>query len=487
MSIEETFEFLDSFERKEKHTEKEIEKYLVELKKLADNHNPKALYRLGQLFYAGIYVDQSFEMAFHYFNLSVKEGYIDSLLDLGYMYYYGSGVERSYPNAYKCFSKLALSSKLFSQEQSNAKYKLADMYMEGQYVRKDMDFAFQLLTGLISEENEKEANNEPSVLADVIYRLSLYYYHGPFGLDTYTSYKLSTAALKMFEDRRFREISYDEVRRKRAEELVSKIIKILPNDEKYNEKTINSMIWIDSTNDLGGIFNYFVAECYPSLIGYSYDRKRLKINLNFGNAYTSINEINYQGKIRDIDIIFDNTKSDFTGDLSGGDTKYEFKPIDDNILEITDSQYSKPIRITIPESGTNVMVGRIRWRDNNGVLREISNDIYNPNDFVKESKGMYKFALASFDVISHFDECLIPINKLALNTFDVDFLYTDLGLSKSIINDLEEFKKSGKKGKMELAQKIIHELNTFTDDRFEFMLDTDLVDESSDDDDFISA
>ena len=114
------------------------------------------------------------EKAVEYYSLLAQTGHCDSMLDLGAMYLDGRGVEKNedkalawymkasdklYPKAYRCIGNfwliysekapdIARAFDAFAKgalfEEQNSLYMLGDFYREGEYIDKDVYFAFAL-------------------------------------------------------------------------------------------------------------------------------------------------------------------------------------------------------------------------------------------------------------------------------------------------------------------------------------------------------
>ena len=98
-----------------------------------------AMLNYGAIFYNGRGVEQDFNQAIHWYREAARRGNPRAINNMGYQYYYGRGdLEVDMEMAYRCFSKAAMLGV------SNSMYKCGDMFLEGLYVEKDPDTAFQL-------------------------------------------------------------------------------------------------------------------------------------------------------------------------------------------------------------------------------------------------------------------------------------------------------------------------------------------------------
>ena len=90
------------------------------------------------------------------------------------MYFYGKGIEKNYPLAYKYFTKSYLNGDKY------ASIKLADMYINGYYVNKDASYALEYLEPLYNfYMNEHiKGNYKDNLLYEVLIRYALCYESG---------------------------------------------------------------------------------------------------------------------------------------------------------------------------------------------------------------------------------------------------------------------------------------------------------------------
>ena len=95
---------------------------------------------------ANIYHDTSnqgsaedYACAVELYELGSDRGDTQSMINLGYIYYYGRGCERDYARAYECYARAAL-----TDTNPEAYWKLGDFYASGKGVRKSERIAWQL-------------------------------------------------------------------------------------------------------------------------------------------------------------------------------------------------------------------------------------------------------------------------------------------------------------------------------------------------------
>lgn len=82
---------------------------------------------------------EDYEKAIELYTLGGERGDDQSLINLGYIYYYGRGTKRNYSRAYQCFAHAT-----FISNNPEAYWKLGDLYASGKGVRKSDATAWQL-------------------------------------------------------------------------------------------------------------------------------------------------------------------------------------------------------------------------------------------------------------------------------------------------------------------------------------------------------
>ena len=142
------------------------EKVIGYLEDLAKNGVHRAMLLLGNIYYTGKGVPQSYKEAAKWYEMAAEGLDAYGLCNLGYCYYYGRDMDISFNKAYDCFSLSAY------MRNPNAMYKLGDMFYYGNYVAEDKDAAYywyrEALYNLDGED----------VTANIHYRLGLCYLHG---------------------------------------------------------------------------------------------------------------------------------------------------------------------------------------------------------------------------------------------------------------------------------------------------------------------
>jgi TPR repeat protein len=82
---------------------------------------------------------EDYATAIELYELGASRGEPQSSVNLGYIYYYGRGVERDYSQAYKCFARAALLT-----DHPEALWKLGDLYASGKGVAQSDRVAWSL-------------------------------------------------------------------------------------------------------------------------------------------------------------------------------------------------------------------------------------------------------------------------------------------------------------------------------------------------------
>ncbi len=96
---------------------------------IEEENNPQDMMELGGYYYE----IKRFDLALKYYEMAAAFDYDPAYECLGYIWYYGRTGERDYKKAFEYFSKM--------MEKGNpvATYKVADMYKNGYFVKKDQD------------------------------------------------------------------------------------------------------------------------------------------------------------------------------------------------------------------------------------------------------------------------------------------------------------------------------------------------------------
>jgi len=159
------------------------------LETLSEKGNSRAMLWLGNIYYTGKGVEQSYKEAAKWYEMAADNLDSYGLCNLGYCYYYGRDMDVDFKRAYECFSMAAY------MRNPNAMYKLGDLFYHGNHVVEDKDAAFywyrEALDNLDGEDIE----------ANIHYRLGLCYLygHGVHKDVLYALEHLQTAELEFFK------------------------------------------------------------------------------------------------------------------------------------------------------------------------------------------------------------------------------------------------------------------------------------------------
>ncbi len=108
---------------------------------ISEEHRPQDMMYLG-----GVYYEMKrFDLALKYYEMAASYDYDEAYECLGYIWYYGRTGERDYKKAFEYFSKMMDKGNLV------ATYKVADMYKNGYYVKKDKDKYEEMIKKLYSK------------------------------------------------------------------------------------------------------------------------------------------------------------------------------------------------------------------------------------------------------------------------------------------------------------------------------------------------
>ena len=111
------------------------EKEIVQLLPWVEKGKAWAQNMLGQRYYQGLGVDQSYQQARELFELSASQGAASAQYSLGQMYYKGDGVDQSYERAAEYYEAAA------TQGQAEAQLNLGNRYYYGQGVKQSFETA----------------------------------------------------------------------------------------------------------------------------------------------------------------------------------------------------------------------------------------------------------------------------------------------------------------------------------------------------------
>lgn len=192
---------IDDFEKKNSHTNDEINGYLNALIILANSGDFEARNYIGTMYYSGRNVEQDFNRAKELYEQASKEGSTQALINLGYIYYYARcGGEPNYELAFNCFLR---ASKIGNDDEiTEALYKLSDMYEKGYYVKRQRSKSFQLVEELYEKELDKyNEDGYSQYLADLAIRLAKAHSEDGASPDLQKSLHYYYQSLYLLEDR----------------------------------------------------------------------------------------------------------------------------------------------------------------------------------------------------------------------------------------------------------------------------------------------
>ncbi|MCR5741462.1 MAG: SEL1-like repeat protein [Gammaproteobacteria bacterium] len=469
------FEVVKKFNKRKEHTALETEKYVEYLVSLAnDKQDGEACYQLGLLYDEGGVFNPDFKTAERLYIESEKKGYTSALYELGLLYYYKKIKGKGFSDAYKCFSKHAMST---ARDRIKSFTKLSDMYRKGEFVKKDPKFAYSLIDDYYENENEEAGLFEPHHLEKILLRMAL--------LET----ELENNFKKIY---RFASISkkiLDEDKSKRNEGDLSLIKNLLSYSSSVltGDKQIDNIIAIKSLenpNDFISFLNDFDGNFDISGI-YNSSNNQVLLKFSYYNKFACFPEFDYTTRVRDIDVVIEHAHSSYDGSFEyfrqNKITNYQ---IDDNnnlIVNMGDSKHT----ITINKD-SSFYIGRIRYRDKKGLVKSFVNELYNEEEFFLYKKD----AIYRFDIVDIYkDSSLIPTSDRSFHDFDLSYIYQDLGLTEDLINDLKIVFEYGKDFGDDLALR----LNNYLGPNYSIKyvgkpnFDDEDEDEIDEEDDFIKA
>ena len=138
-------------------TAQQAEMVMQYLNELAEKGDNDALLSLGALHYTGFgsFIPQDYVKAMGYYEKAAEFSELKdawALNNLGYCHYYGRAGEVDYKKAYACFALSAM------YGNSNAMYKLGDMYYFGNHVDKDLNASFYWY--ILAKKQKTDADEE---------------------------------------------------------------------------------------------------------------------------------------------------------------------------------------------------------------------------------------------------------------------------------------------------------------------------------------
>lgn len=306
MTDQEMIDFITMFEKKKKHKEEEINTYISYLLALADKDNPLAITAIGSLYYSGIYLKQDYAKAKEYYLRAAKLGDNQALINLGYIYYYARcGGKPDYASAYRCFSKVALYDDE-EQSQTEAIYKISDMYDKGYFVNKDSEYAFKIIKGLLFQENGQEIRNYPSDLGDILVRFAKFYdkEHQGNNYSSYYFWKYNALANRVIKDRFDGMWFGDKELLKRTSAGIKQADGECLDKVRYSDRNINTVPDYTSVQDFVEKTSNMEFYMIPFNVRIDSDGN-LVVTISFFNTYISIPEIGYANKIDRVSYVFE--------------------------------------------------------------------------------------------------------------------------------------------------------------------------------------
>ena len=128
MTIQEANDIINAFYEKQQPTTEERADFAEAMNLLYDRTGDSDfLVALGAVYYR----EKMFDFALQYYELAAGKGNLSAISNLGYIYYYGRTGEKDYEKAFYYFDKA------WEMGDMTAAYKVADMYKNGYYVKKD--------------------------------------------------------------------------------------------------------------------------------------------------------------------------------------------------------------------------------------------------------------------------------------------------------------------------------------------------------------
>ena len=164
MTIREALEICDEFRRNNgNYDEDDFFIYTEALKYLIDESmDPEYMFELGGAYYC----EKEYDLALKYYEMTVEydKDNIAALGGLGYIWYYGRTGTVDYKKAYEYYSCAAKAGS------DIARYKVADMYRYGYYVKQDFDKFREIIESLYDQYHLTNMVEDP--LPEICIRLA---------------------------------------------------------------------------------------------------------------------------------------------------------------------------------------------------------------------------------------------------------------------------------------------------------------------------